>query len=422
MEVIGSLMPMISTITTVSDICLRYKVGAEKYSNLSADFDILTWDVDGLMNKVKDGDAEITSHERPRRKRSAKGANSYLCHSCEKRCDRRCDLNKHIKHKHKPRPQQCADCPKSFLWPKDLKRHRSKVHSETHRDPLQQNSSGIEQALSLRQSDTAAGTLDSDKMLMTDVVTSLLEQCRNLGNRLTEIMTPVVPVTQDTSECIWVDNTCIDQAQPSELSRAMAWMNDHYREAETYLAHLDDAESSVTVGWDPSSWVTQDWTLQELLAPHGLSPHRTLTIAGSAWHYELERRAIERESLEGSVGYNTRLLSSASDLALGFLARRLLDADNCDHAGNETDRDRPCVRYTSQDHPETAMQATMHIGCVVYTMMVVILAFKSGRVDKRLSWKHKVTNYLWKTTNGVWAVCALVAMLLSFTVPIWSPA
>nr|OQO15422.1 hypothetical protein B0A51_18237 [Rachicladosporium sp. CCFEE 5018] len=438
MGAIGTLMPIVSHIATFSNICSRYKVGAENYSNLSAGFDILTFDVDGLMNEVKDGDAAITSHENPRRKRSAKGTNSFLCHSCDKRCDRRCDLNKHIKHKHKPRPQQCADCPKSFLWPKDLKRHRSKVHSETHRDPLPQKSSEFEQALRLRQPNTAVGTLDSYNMPINDpplrelpeVMVSLLAQCRHLENRLSQIMGLIVPVVDSRSEPIWTDDTCIDQAQPSELSRAVALMEDHYREAETLSAHLDDAESGVTVELNPSSWVPQDWTLQEVSAPREPSPHRTLTTAGSAWHYEFERCAIERGSPGGSAGYDTHLLSPARNIAHGLTVRGLLYACYWDHAGNEPDSSRSLTRYTPQRHPEPAMQATAHLGSVVHMIMVVVLAFKVSRygrfsdhkVDKKLPWKHEVSNHLWKITNGSWAVWALVAMLLSLTGSIWSPA
>nr|OQO25491.1 hypothetical protein B0A51_08758 [Rachicladosporium sp. CCFEE 5018] len=104
-------------------------VDIEAYSNLGADFDIQTFDVDAMLNNITQGVNAHVAQVNSIRKRFAKGANSFLCHSCDRRFDRRCDLNKHIKHKHKPPQLQCTDCPKTFRWPKDLRRHISAMHS-----------------------------------------------------------------------------------------------------------------------------------------------------------------------------------------------------------------------------------------------------------------------------------------------------
>lgn len=66
------------------------------------------------------------------RKRSRKEVGGFRCPSCDiKPFDRRCDLNKHEKHKHTLRtfrPHACQECAARFCWPKDVKRHLKQVH------------------------------------------------------------------------------------------------------------------------------------------------------------------------------------------------------------------------------------------------------------------------------------------------------
>jgi len=67
-------------------------------------------------------------HPSTRRKKST---GTYLCPHCNLRCDRRCDLTKHIKGAHDSpaqRPYGCRQCAARFLYLKDLRRHELHVH------------------------------------------------------------------------------------------------------------------------------------------------------------------------------------------------------------------------------------------------------------------------------------------------------
>lgn len=66
------------------------------------------------------------------RKRSKASAGGFRCSSCDiKPFNRRCDRNKHEKHKHtdkSKRPYACQECAARFCWPKDVNRHLKQVH------------------------------------------------------------------------------------------------------------------------------------------------------------------------------------------------------------------------------------------------------------------------------------------------------
>ncbi|KAK6440197.1 hypothetical protein LTR95_003575 [Oleoguttula sp. CCFEE 5521] len=284
--------------------------------------------------------------------------------------------------------------------------------------------SRFEQGLSPRDPSTAVGVLGLDNFIFdgipplhgwTGAVRSTRRD-RSLEDRYKRVVSLSVPMAMNEAKYMWIDTICINQSSSSECFRAITAMRKWHSNAETVLAYLGSADTGVSTGGYPRSWFTRGWTLQELFAPLELSPHRTLTAAQWAWNCQLEHRAIEDRSLGGSAGYDTLLLSSAGGLSVRRLLCALL------HAGNEPDPSHSSVWYTPQRHAETALQATAHLGGVVQIMLVVVFAPRISRVDKILSWKRKVTNYLWATTNGLWAVWALVAMLLSITVPIGSPA
>ncbi|KAK3619914.1 hypothetical protein LTR22_025800 [Elasticomyces elasticus] len=87
--------------------------------------------------------------------------------------------------------------------------------------------------------------------------------------------------TRKNIECIdwvWVDTCCIDNPNPSELSEAINFMFEWYRNAHICLAYLPDvsAPTNVQEMW-MSDWFKRGWTLQELLAP------RTVIFRARDW-------------------------------------------------------------------------------------------------------------------------------------------
>ena len=82
---------------------------------------------------------------------------------------------------------------------------------------------------------------------------------------------------KDQLKYFWVDTCCINKANHTELSEAIASMFRWYRDADKCYVYLSDVPAGhhVTIpndkGWEAafrqSRWFTRGWTLQELLAP-----------------------------------------------------------------------------------------------------------------------------------------------------------
>lgn len=66
-------------------------------------------------------------------------------------------------------------------------------------------------------------------------------------------------------EWMWIDSCCVDQTNPSELSRSINSMFQWYRRAAFCMAYLSDVRKDES--WVMSEWFRRGWTLQELLAP-----------------------------------------------------------------------------------------------------------------------------------------------------------
>jgi hypothetical protein len=70
------------------------------------------------------------------------------------------------------------------------------------------------------------------------------------------------------SEYVWVDTCCIDKKSSAELGEAINSMYMWYEQADICYAYLCDVDGANDIA--QSSWFTQGWTLQELLAPTAL--------------------------------------------------------------------------------------------------------------------------------------------------------
>ncbi|KAK2602702.1 hypothetical protein N8I77_009211 [Diaporthe amygdali] len=83
----------------------------------------------------------------------------------------------------------------------------------------------------------------------------------------------------------WIDTCCIDKSSSAELSEAINSMYAWYRDAQICFAYLEDVSVPYS---DPefgqqlkqSAWFTRGWTLQELLAPSGV------TFFTGDWHHK----------------------------------------------------------------------------------------------------------------------------------------
>ncbi|TKA29108.1 hypothetical protein B0A54_16218 [Friedmanniomyces endolithicus] len=69
----------------------------------------------------------------------------------------------------------------------------------------------------------------------------------------------------------WIDACCIDSSSSAELTEAINFMFQWYRNSEFCCVHLADVTSTseiyVAREFEASEWFTRGWTLQELLAP-----------------------------------------------------------------------------------------------------------------------------------------------------------
>ncbi|KIV77690.1 hypothetical protein PV11_09473 [Exophiala sideris] len=83
---------------------------------------------------------------------------------------------------------------------------------------------------------------------------------------------------KDGLRYFWVDTCCIDKANHTELSEAIASMFGWYRDAKKCYVFLADVSTSIRDShgetrqmWESafrtSKWFTRGWTLQELIAP-----------------------------------------------------------------------------------------------------------------------------------------------------------
>lgn len=68
---------------------------------------------------------------------------------------------------------------------------------------------------------------------------------------------------------IWIDSSCIDKSNNSELSEAINSMYSWYKHAKVCLTYLSDVVlSDPDETFENSKWFDRCWTLQELIAPH----------------------------------------------------------------------------------------------------------------------------------------------------------
>ena len=69
-------------------------------------------------------------------------------------------------------------------------------------------------------------------------------------------------------EYAWVDTCCIDKTSSAELQEVINSMLRWYRDAFRCVFYLCDVQSGSDDENQQSSWVTREWTLQDLLVPY----------------------------------------------------------------------------------------------------------------------------------------------------------
>ncbi|KAK4244209.1 hypothetical protein C7999DRAFT_17508, partial [Corynascus novoguineensis] len=115
-------------------------------------------------------------------------------------------------------------------------------------------------------------------------------------------------------EYAWVGTRCIDKASNAELSEAIKPMLSWYKTAAIYPVYLPDF-TTIRDHLGAYRWPTRDWTLQELIAPHGV------TFYDRKWFQSGQRRVLSKLwpsghtpwaallSQEAVTSYRIRLMS-----------------------------------------------------------------------------------------------------------------
>ncbi|KAF2257834.1 hypothetical protein CC78DRAFT_443456, partial [Lojkania enalia] len=104
---------------------------------------------------------------------------------------------------------------------------------------------------------------------------------------------------KDDLRYFWVDSSCIDRSNSTELSEAINSMFRWYRNAAKCYVYLSDVSRSAiieqfeTPSWishfQTSRWFTRGWTLQELIAP------ALVDFYSLEWTHLGDKKSLERE-------------------------------------------------------------------------------------------------------------------------------
>ncbi|RSM12536.1 hypothetical protein CEP52_002360 [Fusarium oligoseptatum] len=131
--------------------------------------------------------------------------------------------------------------------------------------------------------------------------------CRILGEACKRSSMPAKKARENNLDYLWVDTCCIDKSSSAELSEAINSMFKWYMESANCYVFMDDVtlqEDGFMDNFANSRWFTRGWTLQELIAPHGLF------FFDQDWNYMCSRDQIASR-LEEITGITETILRRA---------------------------------------------------------------------------------------------------------------
>ncbi|KAI8654192.1 HET domain-containing protein [Fusarium sp. Ph1] len=146
-----------------------------------------------------------------------------------------------------------------------------------------------------------------DEFLFEEARNGISQHLQNPRTGLQKILNACDKARQNNLDYIWVDTCCIDKSSSAELSEAINSMFKWYMESSNCYVFMDDVtlqEDGVMGNFDDSRWFTRGWTLQELIAPHGLF------FFDRDWKYMCRRDEIASR-LEEITGITQSILQRA---------------------------------------------------------------------------------------------------------------
>ncbi|KAH7254672.1 heterokaryon incompatibility protein-domain-containing protein [Fusarium solani] len=150
-------------------------------------------------------------------------------------------------------------------------------------------------------------TWKDDEFLFEEARNGIHQHLQNPRRGLQKILNACQKAKLNNLDYIWVDTCCIDKSSSAELSEAINSMFKWYKESVICYVFMDDVtlqEDGVMRNFDSSRWFTRGWTLQELIAPHGLF------FFDRGWNYMCSRDVISSR-LEEITGITPSILQRA---------------------------------------------------------------------------------------------------------------
>lgn len=152
-------------------------------------------------------------------------------------------------------------------------------------------------------------TWGQDEFVFEDLRVPITNQLDNPKRGLRKVLQTCALAIKDGFDYVWIDTCCIDKSSSAELSEAINSMFAWYRRSSNCYVWLEDVTLSEVAagqcdGFEDSNWFRRGWTLQELIAPHGV------TFYDSNWNL-----IDDRYSLAGRI-------SDLTSIKQGLLQRR----------------------------------------------------------------------------------------------------
>ncbi|KAM0430007.1 hypothetical protein ACHAPT_006013 [Fusarium lateritium] len=147
-------------------------------------------------------------------------------------------------------------------------------------------------------------TWGKDEFVFEDAQNGIRQHVRNAKRGLRKILDACERARRDGLDYVWVDTCCIDKSSSAELSEAINSMFKWYKESATCYVFMEDVtlqEDGTMRNFDNSAWFTRGWTLQELIAPHGL------VFFDRRWNYMFTRDQLASR-LEKITGITRSIL------------------------------------------------------------------------------------------------------------------
>ncbi|RSL40770.1 hypothetical protein CEP54_016025 [Fusarium duplospermum] len=116
-------------------------------------------------------------------------------------------------------------------------------------------------------------TWGDDEFLFEEAQNRIPQDLGNPKRGLRKVLDACKRARGDGLDYIWIDTCCIDKSSSAELSEAINSMFKWYMESTNCYVFMEDVtfEMDGTMrNFVTSRWFTRGWTLQELIAPHGL--------------------------------------------------------------------------------------------------------------------------------------------------------